>query len=451
MGRVPGSGPGRSFSAAVLGGRVFGCLILLGLGVALLGRQPRLDASPPGTPAKLLPGELVSPRPVLPLRFSHAKHSGSEFPCATCHVKATTSTASSDLLLPGMKDCVGCHEEARVPKGHGSPGMRDLSKCRKCHTAFNPKAFPEPVSWRAPRFRFSHRLHLDKGATCLGCHPGVERASRGGVADGLHLPRMKDCLVCHRGSKALGGAGPGGGGAAPSKGGGEAALRYASARCVTCHEREPGGRIRARFPDGDLRPGAALPHLQHGPSFSRDHRVAARAHRTDCEACHRQDQCLRCHGGVRRPASIHLGNWTLLHGREARANRQKCQSCHTRQRFCASCHRRVGLSPTSAQSPFGVPGIKRFHGERWASSAGGGAAQNRHAVGARRNVSSCASCHRESDCLRCHARKRVGGLGRSPHGPGFRHSRRCRTLLRKNQRSCLKCHGFDDPLLVLCR
>lgn len=426
-----------------------------GLGLAaaallgLLGGGADVLAEAPGAPQRALPAAIVSPPPRVPLRFDHGKHRGEGFACTTCHGRARTSSSAADVILPRKKACLGCHDEAKVPAGHGVPGKRDTAACKKCHTAFNANGFPEPVRWPAPRFRFSHQLHVGHGTPCLECHQGVDRARRDGVPGGLHLPRMRHCFRCHRGGTALGGDRD----MAPRRRapGARPAPRRASARCVTCHEREPGGRIRARFPEGALRPGPSLPHLAHGPTFARDHRVAARAHRGECEACHRQDQCLRCHGGVRRPASIHLGNWTLLHGREARANRQKCQSCHTRQRFCASCHRRVGLNPSSTRSPYGLPRLQRFHGDRWASSTSRGVAVNRHAVQARRNVGACASCHREADCLRCHARTRVGGLGRSPHTPGFRHSRRCRKLLRTNRRACLKCHGFDDPLMLLCR
>ena len=413
--------------AGLLGGWV-----LLGM-----GWQATVAAGPPGTPQKVLSGAIVSPPPTVPMRFSHAAHSGSDFPCTLCHKGAPKSTQAADVLMPKMKTCVGCHDEAKIPPGHGLPGHRDTKACRTCHTRFNLKGFPEAMVWRAPRFRFNHRLHRAEGAKCLDCHKGVDRSTT--KVGSLHLPKMRDCFRCHTGTRGLGGSRR------------RAGSKRASARCVTCHERQPGGRMRSVFPEGKLVPGPSLPSLSHGPTFRRHHKLAAQAHRGDCMACHQQATCLRCHGGVRRPASIHLGNWTLLHGRQARANRQKCQSCHTRQRFCTSCHSRVGLNPRSAKSPFGVPRIKRFHGANWASSTQRTRAANRHAVHARRNVSTCVSCHRESDCMRCHARRRVGGLGHSPHPPGFRHSRRCRVLLRKNRRSCLKCHGWSDPLMTLCR
>jgi len=507
------------------------------LGGAWLGSPADLSAVPPTSPRAVATAAIVSPPPTLPLRFSHAAHRKRGLSCGDCHGPARKSTRARDVLLPGKKACLQCHPEARVPEGYGRAGNRDTRPCRKCHRRFNAKGFPAAVVWRAPRFRFNHRLHLAKGSLCLDCHAGVDQAT--GRDPKLHLPKMKHCFRCHRkkgvGSTAGGVKGARGGAkgaragakatrasatgegagakatraSATGEGAGAKATRArargegagpkatragakatrarargegagsadgpgatggpkrqkearegashakgtprASARCVTCHERLPGGRMRSTYPEGKLVPGASLPHLRHGPTFRKRHAVAANAHRSDCQACHLQATCLRCHGGVRRPASIHLGNWILRHGRQARANRKKCKACHTRQRFCLSCHSRVGFNPRSRKSPYGVPRRKQFHGPSWASSTRRGVGANRHAVHARRNISTCVSCHRETDCMRCHARRRTGGLGRSPHPPGFRNGPRCRRLMRKNRRACLKCHGFNDPLLSLCR
>ena len=394
------------------------------IGMASVALLTLVVASPPGSPSRVLPSAVVLPPPTIPLRFSHAKHPPSDFKCTQCHVQAPQSTRSRDLLLPKKKACLGCHDEAKVPTGFGTPGNRNIKKCKWCHLRFNPNGFPQRVQWPRPRLRFSHKLHLDRKTACGRCHQGVAHAGYGG---GLHLPKMATCLGCHNGTQG------------------------ASARCATCHLRNASGRLRIRFPEGSLKPGPSLPNLQHGPTFRRSHKVAARGHRKACDQCHQRATCLRCHGGIRKPASIHLGNYILRHGRDARANRQRCKSCHTRDRFCQSCHNRVGVARSNSKSPYRSPGVRRFHGRSWASSTSRGQAANRHAVHARRNVGTCVSCHRERDCTRCHARRRRGGLGYSPHRPGFRTSRRCKVLLRKNRRSCLKCHGFNDPLMTLCR
>lgn len=386
----------------------------------------QVEATAPERVSRLLGTALVYPPPLRTLRFSHALHPPGDYECKQCHAKAYTSTSAADRLRPTKADCVDCHEEANVPKTFGQPGDKtDPKTCLKCHVRVSPDGKVPTAKWPTPRLRFPHRIHVDRKVDCQACHAGVGKAGFGAKT---HLPSMATCFTCHDGKP-----------------------KSPSSRCTTCHERTAGGRIRTHFPEGSLKPGPSLPHLEHGPTFRKDHKVAARAHKGDCEQCHQQDTCLKCHGGIRRPTSIHAGNYILLHGKEARANRQRCTSCHTRQSFCQSCHSRTGVSKSNTKSPYQVPGVQKFHGQGWASSTNRSVAANRHATHARRNVGTCASCHKERDCMTCHARRRVGGLGHNPHGPGFRGSRQCRVLLQKNQRSCLKCHGWNDPLLSLCR
>ncbi len=381
-------------------------------------------AEPPGRPSWGKTSNIVLPTPTIGLRFAHKKHPPGDFECNQCHPKAATSTAASDRLRPTKKACLDCHDEAAVPKDIKTRGQKDTKPCAKCHTAFAANGVPRPVRWIQARLRFSHKVHVARKIACTKCHKGVESST---PKDGLHMPKMSLCLDCHK------------------------KHARAPSRCVSCHERLPGGRMRTRYPEGSLKPGPSLPSLNHGPLFRRQHKTAARAHRKQCEACHQRATCLRCHGGIRKPASIHLGNYILRHGKEARANRKRCKSCHTRSRFCISCHKRSGVAKSNVKSPFNSPGLTRFHGANWASATSKGAARNRHASHARRNIGTCVSCHQERDCTRCHSRRRIGGLGQSPHRPGFGHSRRCKILLKKNIRACIKCHGFNDPLMASCK
>ena len=56
-------------------------------------------------------------------KFDHDAHGG--FTCVSCHEKALTSTAASDLLLPGIATCRTCH----------APGSDHAeSRCFECHT-----------------------------------------------------------------------------------------------------------------------------------------------------------------------------------------------------------------------------------------------------------------------------------------------------------------------------
>jgi hypothetical protein len=56
-------------------------------------------------------------------KFDHEAHTG--FACVSCHAKATTSTESSDVLIPGIATCKTCH----------APGPDHTeSRCFECHT-----------------------------------------------------------------------------------------------------------------------------------------------------------------------------------------------------------------------------------------------------------------------------------------------------------------------------
>jgi hypothetical protein len=66
----------------------------------------------------------TDPRRRLPhAKFDHDAHGG--FSCVSCHEKALTSTAISDVLLPGIGTCKACH----------APGPEHAeSRCSECHT-----------------------------------------------------------------------------------------------------------------------------------------------------------------------------------------------------------------------------------------------------------------------------------------------------------------------------
>jgi hypothetical protein len=139
---------------------------------------------------------------------------------------------------------------------------------------------------------------------------------------------------------------------------------------------------------------------------------------------------------------FHPGNYIVSHGVEARRGTPDCSACHRAQSFCVACHERTGMS-TRVESAFDAtqPG-GAFHPSGWATA---GVGPNRHAAEARRNISSCASCHREEDCLTCHSAE-PGKLNASPHPKGWRGSARCKALDRGNRRMCLRCHITQDEL-----
>ena len=277
------------------------------------------------------------------------------------------------------------------------------------------------------RLRFPHRRHHAAGVGCLSCHAGVREADLATVA---HLPREGDCLACHE-------------------------ARGAATRCATCHPSGVDGRLRTSFSD-DLPPPDVRPEARAGPprrpgrlvptgvrgarhddTWAGDHGPVASATPDLCEACHGQRHCGGCHAGSMRPLRAHPDDWVTLHPLHARGGTARCQSCHRLQTSCRDCHRRTRVVSASEDPGFRFPPSSRFHPRGWVGA--GGATAEQHGYQARRSLGTCVSCHSERTCVRCHAAAAAGGLGVSPHPPGF--DAACRRLLAKNPRPCRTCHG----------
>ncbi len=381
----------------------------------------KANISAPSGPPTRTPSRVVYPPEPRPRAFSHARHAGVTPDCLSCHAAARTSTSAADSLAPVDTACQRCHADHRV----------------------TPR--PERVT---PHLRFSHATHVSR-AECAACHPTSQLDTPGAA-----LPLEAVCLGCHDG-------------------------KAAARRCAACHEALPTGRLRTTFAEGRLQP--QLGALAHGPTFRRDHARPARLEPRTCDACHVQRFCADCHQGVIKPFDFHGGDYISLHVLDARKNDPDCSACHRRQTFCIACHQRLGVAsdPTGGDPAGGVrsgfgpatgrPG--RFHPAGWARDTAGVPTTrtdaSHHALQAQRNLRSCASCHREETCLRCHASARgLGpggtlpadtapalrepGVSANPHGPGFASSARCRALSSRNQRVCAKCHDPRDPA-VGCR
>jgi hypothetical protein len=269
-------------------------------------------------------------------------------------------------------------------------------------------------------------------------------AATQGLVTRADLPMMSSCLSCHDG-------------------------KQATARCAACHLTEPDGRLKTRLATlataaaggtGPLVPSGSLKGLDaHGPTFRREHKQVGRDE-SYCLSCHKRSECVDCHGGVVRPPDIHPSDYVSIHGVDARRNTPDCSSCHRAQSFCVGCHQRSGVSADHEgglpgrrpQNPFGTgTGLRQFHPPGWARDPSGEVIQtpraNSHSLHAKRNIRSCASCHREDSCLACHSTDITRGPTFSPHVPGFGASARCRALAARNPRVCLKCHSPGSPEL----
>ena len=354
---------------------------------------------------------IVYPLQRLPLVFSHAKHLARGAACATCHPDAASSRSAVDNLIPTELQCRACHAIDRADPDKVVAGAPP-AQCRACHARYREGSPIERVYLTPPPLKFAHAAHST--TACAGCHGDMARVD---LATRKQLPTMATCLRCH------------------TEGTNER-------RCADCHLAKLGGVIETEFAHGSLVPRHTGLGDAHGPGFATQHRQEANQIDATCAACHDRSTCVGCHQGVTKPLEFHPGNYVITHGIEARRGTPDCSACHRAQSFCVACHERsgVGLRGSTEFEP-GNPD-RAFHPIGWASSTGG---PNRHAGEARRNMTSCASCHRENDCLQCHSAE-VGALRASPHPSGWVGSARCRALDRGNRRMCLKCHVTRDEL-----
>jgi Cytochrome c7 and related cytochrome c len=352
---------------------------------------------------------VVYPMQRLPLIFSHAKHLARGVACAACHPTAATSQSAVDNLIPTEIECRGCHAIDRaVPAKVATP----VAACTGCHPGWRPDRPVERVYLTPPPLKFAHAAHAQ--AACESCHTGLRELD---LATTRQLPTMTSCLRCHTSGTD-------------------------ERHCADCHLARLGGLIQTQFEHGQLVPGRDGLGDQHGPGFAQDHKREARQIGATCTACHDRSECVACHQGVVKPMDFHPGDYVHTHAIDARRGRPDCSACHRAESFCVACHERAGLG-TRADSQFDPRDpSKLFHPAGWASP---GIGPNLHAREARRNVTACASCHREEDCLACHSAE-PGGVRASPHPPSWRGSARCRALDRGNRRMCLRCHITQDEL-----
>lgn len=251
-------------------------------------------------------------------RFDHAK---TKFPLRRAHADARIQCESchADHRYKGTpQDCVSCHREDDMKKGHkGHFGNR----CEKCH---------EESAWKTPTFRHErdtayplvdrHRL-----VKCDSCHRGPLFAER--------LPTR--CIACHRAN--------------------DVHKTTLGDRCDKCHS--PRGWKGNSF-DHDR--DTAFPLVERHRLVKCDscHRAPQFGEKpaTRCVACHREndvhkatlgDKCDKCHSarGWKTTSFDHDADthFPLRDRHKAAA----CDACHKDKGLrekpplaCASCHER---------------------------------------------------------------------------------------------------------------
>ncbi|MFN0252595.1 MAG: cytochrome c3 family protein [Kofleriaceae bacterium] len=348
---------------------------------------------------------IVYPEQRLPLIFSHRTHLAKGATCVMCHPAAMTSRSAVDNLIPTEMECRACHPIDRADPEKVVAGA-PTAKCVACHPGWTPNGAVARVYLTPTPLKFDHAAHTK--TPCTQCHGDMTKVD---LATTRQLPTMASCLTCHTNG---------------------AQERH----CSDCHVTKPGGAIQTEFPHGTLIPRNTGMGDAHAIGFAKNHAQEARQIGATCTACHDRSECVACHQGVTKPLEFHAGNYLLTHAVEAKRGTPDCSACHRAQSFCVACHERSGLSPRVSHELSSPSQPRMFHPANF---------DTRHGPEARRNITSCASCHREDDCMKCHSNQ-MGSMRASPHPPNWRNSARCEALDRGNRRACLRCHVTRDEI-----
>lgn len=133
------------------------------------------------------PAQVQAPSdaPVQPLPFSHKTHvTGQGMPCSTCH---TNPDPGEQMTIAAPSLCMDCHADTKTD----SPYIKRLAEYDK-----NKQQVPWVKVYDVPDFvNFSHRAHLQKGASCEECHGNVAQRERLYRETDL---KMTGCVACHK-------------------------------------------------------------------------------------------------------------------------------------------------------------------------------------------------------------------------------------------------------------
>jgi len=389
-----------------------------------------------------------SARPrVSSLTFSHARHgeavtnASDSTSCLTCHA-VTDPPGRMSVAGPNPELCVGCHAHA------GERHITPTAACRTCHVAITDApgitaeriaAFPRPGWHDEDGFGAEHgRVATGQAVSCSVCHaretcerchfnadriPLITRLARDSRIAAMQLDRKATYPSPSSHQKDDW-----------SRAHGVSALASIQA-CGNCHTRpscdacHAGGTGRSRsmisaLPGPGVEPGlgvdpATIDRAVHPADIVSRHGTLASSGSMACATCHAERLCADCHAAA-DSRRFHAANFVERHAVEVFASAADCQSCHNTERFCRDCHSSTGIAADGRMRA-------AFHTGKanWILS---------HGQAARTGMESCASCHRQNDCIRCHSAS--SGWGVNPHRAGFRANLRGE----QNSASCRWCH-----------
>jgi predicted CXXCH cytochrome family protein len=379
------------------------------------------------------------------LHFSHVRHMaevsarGGTAGCQACHAtEAATDRMAVDRAAP--ERCIGCHEHRA--ESHLAASVA----CGRCHVPLGAAAgiaatriarFPRPPWHSAPDFAASHGVAAAQAtASCAVCHARetCERCH----ANAQQLPVIASLASDARVAVLEAGRAPAY--PVPASHGPAAwhlehgaSARSDAAACANCHTRPSctgchiGGAGTAAAAVQSLPaavPGRApgvdperIRRSVHEPDIAQRHGGMAASGRLECAQCHGREQCAACHAAA-DSRSFHPANFLERHAVDVFTGRGRCQDCHRAETFCRACHAAAGFAAQDMKAA--------FHDAQpmWLLS---------HGRAARLGLEACASCHRQGDCVQCHAAS--GGWGVNPHGAGFTGSGASRSSA-----GCRLCH-----------
>jgi len=415
------------------------------------------------------------------LRFDHREHAREmegeygALECTDCHAAPDSTRAAAGretavAIRAGPTGCLSCH-------AHEAADHLADAECSTCHLPLAETRFtrsriadlPLPSSHEDPAFLASlHGPATDPGVqscatchtrdSCASCHVDAARVDRITTLPlappGMRLPAWEasypvpethtrpDFLEAHgEGIQA-----------------GECSTCHTRESCTSCHRGAPTGAITELVSREEASaPGA--PAVRRAPEshetalFGEQHGTLASTDETSCTTCHMERSCTECHqeaasgpalgpdafeelesrerderGGrfdLGSGGGFHPPNYAMQHATEAFGQTLECSNCHDTARFCRDCHQQLGFGSEGRLGP-------GFHDAEplWVF---------RHGQAARQTLESCASCHRQRDCIQCHSE--LGRFQVSPHGDDFDAER----LFDRNPQICFACH-ISNPL-----
>ena len=322
------------------------------------------------------------------------EHFASEATCETCHVPLA-STRFGRKRIEALPQPTSHGLDEFILAGHGDLAARSTDACATCHVR----------------------------ETCVSCHVSPDLAAIQAVPEApptMVLPAVAavypepashlsdDWLEGHQQDAATA----------------ECSTCHTTDDCRTCHVASVPDLVASLPARAQaLAPGVGLesrsPDSHGSLFFMQAHPVLASADQATCRTCHVDRFCVSCHE-AETGGGYHPPNFMVRHAADAYGRDSECANCHQQAVFCRECHADLGLA-----------------GRRRAAAGYHDATPLwllRHGQAARQNLESCASCHRQVDCTRCHSV--LGAFKVSPHGPDFDAGR----AWARSPRTCLACH-----------